>query len=146
MKIGENCEVYTSAFGNEPYLIEIGDNVRIGVGTRFSNHDGGVCIFRDEHPNLMVFGKIKIGSNTFIGVNCNILYNTTIGDNCIVAAGSVVKGTFPENSVIMGNPAKVVMKTSIFKTMSLSNKGRVDITNWNETEKDKVVKKHFGVF
>ena len=98
-------EVITTAFGNEPYLIEIGDKVRIGTGTRFSNHDGSVSIFRDEIPNIMLFGKIKVGNNVFIGINCTILYDTTIGNNCIVGAGAVVKGNFPDNSVIIGNPS-----------------------------------------
>lgn len=51
---------------------------------------------------------VKIGDNVFIGENAMILMGTTIGDNCIIGAHAVVKGIFPNNVVIAGNPAKVV--------------------------------------
>ena len=41
-------------------------------------------------------------------MNSFILMGTSIGDNCIIGAGSIVKGNFPENVVIAGNPAKVI--------------------------------------
>lgn len=49
-----------------------------------------------------------IGDNCFIGMNSIILMGTHIGNNCIVGAGSVVHGTFPDNVVIAGNPAKII--------------------------------------
>jgi acetyltransferase-like isoleucine patch superfamily enzyme len=53
--------------------------------------------------------KIKIGNNVWIGWNSTILKGVTIGDNSIVAAGSVVtSGQYPDNCIIAGNPAKVV--------------------------------------
>lgn len=59
--------------------------------------------------------KIIIGNNVWVGWNCTILKGVEIGDNTIVAAGSVVtSGIYPENSILAGNPAKVV-KTSIGK-------------------------------
>jgi acetyltransferase-like isoleucine patch superfamily enzyme len=58
-----------------------------------------------------IIGKVKIGEYTFIGTSCVILAGTTIGKGCIVGAGSVVKGTFPDRSVIVGNPAKIVGDT-----------------------------------
>ncbi|PKG82238.1 acyltransferase [Colwellia sp. 75C3] len=55
--------------------------------------------------------QIKIGNNVWIGWNCTVLKGVEIGDNCIVAAGSVVTtGVYLENSIIAGNPAKVVKK------------------------------------
>lgn len=55
---------------------------------------------------------IVIGDNTFIGMNAIILKGTAIGRNCIVGAGSVVHGTFPDGVVIAGNPAKIIKSTS----------------------------------
>ena len=53
--------------------------------------------------------RIKIGNNVWVGWNCTILKGVQIGDNTIVAAGSVVtSGVYPENSILAGNPAKVV--------------------------------------
>ncbi len=145
VKIGKGCQIDTTAFGNERYLIKIGNKVALGTGTRFANHDGAVSIFRDEYPNLRVFGTIIVGDNTFIGVNCTILYDTCIGANCVIAAGSVVKGEFPNGSVIMGNPAKVVMKTSLFKVMAINNKGRLDLPSMPEKERAKIIKDYFGI-
>jgi hypothetical protein len=45
-----------------------------------------------------------------------------IGDNCIVCAGAVVFDSFPDNCVIMGNPAKVIMTTTMYKKMKLCSK------------------------
>lgn len=57
--------------------------------------------------------KLIIGENVWIGLNAIILKNTNIGDNSIVAAGSVVKGKFPSNVLIQGNPAKIVRTLEI---------------------------------
>lgn len=53
---------------------------------------------------------MKIGNKVWIGTNSIILKDTIIGDNCIIAANSVVKGVFPENCLIGGNPAKILRK------------------------------------
>ena len=55
--------------------------------------------------------EIYIGKNSFIGARSILLPGTCIGDNCIVGAGSVVKGTIPDNSIVVGNPAKVLART-----------------------------------
>jgi acetyltransferase-like isoleucine patch superfamily enzyme len=144
MKIGQNCLINILSFSTEPYLIEIGDKVRIASGTQFITHDGSIRCFHDELPGG-IFGKIKIGNNVFIGTNCIILLNTTIGDNCIIGAGSVVRGQFPPNSVIIGNPAKVITNINIQKMLFRSNPGFIKTNNLTEAEKDKIVKKHFGI-
>ena len=56
----------------------------------------------------IAFGKIKIGDNVFIGMNSLILPGTTIGNNVIIGAGSVVRGKIPDNSIYSGNPAVFV--------------------------------------
>jgi acetyltransferase-like isoleucine patch superfamily enzyme len=145
MKIGENCHLNTMLFSTEPYLIEIGDHVAIAGGTEIITHDGATWCFLDELGPVDVFGKIKIGNNVFIGDNCTILPNTIIGDNCIVGAGSVVRGKFPENSVIFGNPAKVVTKMSIQKFLYKQNPGLLETLRLTDKEKSVIVKKHFGL-
>ncbi|WP_201009128.1 acyltransferase [Paenibacillus glycanilyticus] len=54
---------------------------------------------------------IHIGNNSFIGARCSLLPGTYIGENCIIGTGSVVKGRIPDNSIVIGNPARVVGKT-----------------------------------
>jgi acetyltransferase-like isoleucine patch superfamily enzyme len=128
--IGRDCRIYSNemAFGPEPYLIEIGDNVLISGNVQFLTHDGGVNIFRKETKNIVGhFGKIKIGDNCFIGFGAIILPNVDIGSNCIICAGAVVAESFPDDSIIMGNPAKVIFKTSMYKKMKIGSK--LTITN-----------------
>jgi acetyltransferase-like isoleucine patch superfamily enzyme len=63
-----------------------------------------------ERPGYII-KPVKIGEYTFVGTSCIILPGTSIGKGSIVGAGSVVKGEFPDYSVIVGNPAKVVGDT-----------------------------------
>lgn len=60
-------------------------------------------------------GHITIHENVFIGLGTTILPNTDIGRNCIIGAGSVVKGTIPDGSVVVGNPAKVLCSIYDYK-------------------------------
>lgn len=145
MKIGHGCRVDTMTFSTEPYLVEIGNHVAIAAGTEVITHDGAIWCFRDEINFADVFGRIKIGNNVFIGNNCTILPNTIIGDNCIVGAGSVVRGKFPENSVIVGNPAKVIFKMSVQRFLYLQNPGLLRTQNLSDYKKSKIIKKHFGI-
>ncbi len=145
IKIGQRCRIRTMSFSTEPYLIEIGDHVAIAANTEFITHDGATWCFEEEVEGGGIFGKILIGNNVFIGINCIILSNTTIGDNCIVGAGSVVRGFFPENSVIAGNPAQVISKLGIQRMLSRQNPGLLKTRNMTTTQKDKLVKDHFGI-
>jgi len=144
VKVGKNCKIHTVEFSTEPYLVEIGDNARITSGTIFITHDGAVNCFKNEIQGG-IFGQIKIGNNVFIGSNSIILYNTTIGSNCIVGAGSVVRGQFPDDSVIVGNPAKVIMRTSVQKFLYRQSPGLVMTDNLPVAECTRLIKKHFGL-
>lgn len=108
VKFGEKCRIVSKNFGSEPFLIEIGNHVHITRGVSFVTHDGGAWIFRNKIKDLDVFGKIKVGNNTYIGNNSIILPGVTIGDNCIIGANSVVTKSIPDNIIIAGNPAKFI--------------------------------------
>jgi acetyltransferase-like isoleucine patch superfamily enzyme len=66
-----------------------------------------------RHTNLegYIKGQVHIGKYTFIGPHVTIMPNTSIGKGCIVAAYSMLKGSYPDFSVIEGNPAKVIRST-----------------------------------
>jgi acetyltransferase-like isoleucine patch superfamily enzyme len=145
MKIGEKCHLNTMSFSSEPYLIEIGNHVAIAAGTDFITHDGAIWCFREELENGDIFGKIKIGNNVFIGNNCTILPGTSVGDNCIIGAGSTVRGQFPDNSVIIGNPAKVMLTTNMQKLLYLQNPGFIKTRHLPYAEKTKIIKGHFDI-
>ncbi len=141
MKIGERCQINTMAFSDEPYLIELGNDVAIATGTSFITHDGGIRCF-SEFLEDDVFGRIIIGNNVFIGEGCIILLNTIIGDNCIVGAGSVVRGRFPDNSIIMGNPAKVITHMNVQRLLYRCNPGRIPTGFLSDKDKKPIVIKH----
>jgi acetyltransferase-like isoleucine patch superfamily enzyme len=143
MKIGSHCSINTSNFSTEPFLIEIGNHVAIASGTNFVTHDGSAWVIRQEIPEIDVFGEIKVGDNTFIGSNSLILPGTRIGSNCVIGAGSVVRGVIPDNSVAIGNPAKIVFKTSMLKTLMLKNKGALMTKRLGFREKRRILREHF---
>ncbi len=112
IKIGKNCEIYDGvSWGSEPYLISIGDHVRITNGVRFITHDGGVWVLRnreEQYKDIDIFGKIVIGDNTHIGMNVIIMPGVKIGKNCIIGCGAIVTKDIPDDSVAVGVPAKVI--------------------------------------
>lgn len=61
-----------------------------------------------------IFGKICIGDNAFIGAHAIILPGVTIGNRCIVGAGAVVTKSFPDGSIIGGNPARLIGNSDDF--------------------------------
>jgi acetyltransferase-like isoleucine patch superfamily enzyme len=108
VKIGENCRIYSTHFGSEPFLISIGDNVTVTSGVKFLTHDGSTWLIRDEKGRRYLYQKIKIDNNVFVGVNSIIMPGVKIEKNVIVAAGSVVTKSIPSGSVVAGVPAKII--------------------------------------
>lgn len=98
-------------FGSEPYLIKIGDNVRITKGVQFITHDGSLWVLKKMgmmDMSAVKYGNIVIGNNCNIGNKVIIMPNVHIGNNCIVGAGAIVTKNIPDNSVVAGVPAKYV--------------------------------------
>ena len=112
--IGEGCEIYPTAdFGSEPYLISIGNHVRINAGVLLITHDGGVWVLRrrlqiSDASKLDLFGRITIGNNVHIGTNAIIMPGVHIGDNCIIGCGAIVTKDVPDDSISAGVPARVI--------------------------------------
>jgi NDP-sugar pyrophosphorylase family protein len=72
-------------------------------------HDYGTKVFTRKYNDFInSSGKVTIGSNIYFGTNVVVLKGVSIGDNCIIGAGSVVSKSIPANSVAVGFPAKVV--------------------------------------
>lgn len=85
--------------------IVIDDDCLIGHNTVLAtlNHDLDPHRRADLHP-----APIVIGRNVWIGANVTVLPGVTIGDNAVLAAASVVTKDVPENTVVVGSPARVI--------------------------------------
>lgn len=95
-KIGKGTKFPHDALGivMHPDTV-IGENCKILHGTTFGGRSG--------HPQVP-----HVGNNVVIGAHAQIIGNITIGDNCIIGAGSVVVKDTPPCTVVVGNPAKVI--------------------------------------
>jgi acetyltransferase-like isoleucine patch superfamily enzyme len=93
--------------------ILIGDNTLIGGNVKILDNDFHPIEFEARNRNddeMIKAKKIIIGRNCFIGCNSIILKGTKLGDGCVVGAGSVVCGDFPNGVVIAGNPAITIRR------------------------------------
>lgn len=131
--IGSNIDGSTRIFA--PFYTNFGRHIKLGKNV-FINHActfldlGGIIIEDDvqigpkvnliteNHPldpndrKSLDLGKIVIRRNAWLGAACTILPGVTIGENSVVAAGAVVTKDVPDNTVVVGIPAKVVREIS----------------------------------
>lgn len=105
--IGNGCILNgVSIFAREG--VEIGDGCIFATGIQILDGDQHEVVSANHKGSIDRPRKITIGRNVWVGLNAIILKGTEIGDNSVVGAGAVVRGKFPANCVIAGNPAKVV--------------------------------------
>ena len=96
--------------------IHIGNNVVISKDTLILVHDfsleaGLLAIGKSEAPSVEAYyvKDVTIGKDCFIGAKSVVLGGSQIGDHCIIGAGTVIPGkTYPEYSIIVGNPGRVI--------------------------------------
>ncbi len=114
MRIGERTTFFAPAScvidESRPWLIEIGDDVQITYGVRILTHGYDWAVLKGVYGDVLgSAGKVTIGNNVFIGMGTTILKGVTIGNNVIIGAGSLVNKDIPDNCVVAGNPARVLM-------------------------------------
>ena len=99
--IGNNVTVKSGVYIWDGIIIE--DDVFIGPCVAFAN---------DKYPRSKqypdTFAKTIVKKGASIGANATILPSITLGENCMIGAGSVVTRDVPENAVVVGNPAKII--------------------------------------
>ena len=112
---GYNVEAGDRFFANnncvfvDPGKIIFGDDVKIGPQCGFYTALHPL----DSEPRaagLETAEPIRVGNNVWFGGGVKVLAGVTIGDNCVIGAGSVVTHDIPANSLAYGNPCRVVRK------------------------------------
>ncbi|MBQ7450828.1 sugar O-acetyltransferase [bacterium] len=110
IKTGKNVFINACCRFQDQGGIEIGDGSLIGHNTTIAtlNHD-----FNPAKRQNLTPSPVKIGKNVWIGSDCTILPGVTIGDGAIVGAGSVVTKSIPQNTIAVGNPARVIKEIEV---------------------------------
>lgn len=103
-ELGENCMFQSRNFPMDPEMIKIHDNVTVAANVTFVTHDAirHTMVKRFEEFFVPHIGCIEVMDNVFIGLGSIILPNVRIGENAIIAAGSVVNKDVPANSIVGG--------------------------------------------
>lgn len=113
MIIGDNTVIYSPAHctidETRPWMIEIGDNVSITKGVTILTHGYDWSVFKGLYGDVLgSSGRVIIGNNVFVGMNSTILKGVVIGDNVVIGANSLINKDVPSNSVVVGNPQRVI--------------------------------------
>lgn len=108
--IGENCYVYGNIDHGHEYLVSMGNKVTLATGSSILTHDAST----KRILGYSKIGRVDIGDNVFIGAGTIVLPGIRIGNNVVIGAGSVITKNIPDNSIAVGNPAKVISDYSSF--------------------------------
>lgn len=103
--IGKSVFINSSCHFQDQGGIVIGDYTQIGHNVILAtlNHD-----LTPEHRGTTIPALIVIGENVWIGAHATVIPGVTIGNNAVIAAGAVVTKDVPENTVVGGNPARII--------------------------------------
>ena len=115
VQIGEHCTFHAPRTINidvtQPFLIKIGNNVEFTGNIVVLCHDLAWSVFKNKTGEIIASNKsVEIGDNVFIGMHTVILRGVHVGNNVIIGAGTIITKDIPDNCVVAGNPAKVIMK------------------------------------
>lgn len=135
VNIGEDVWISQYVYIDElhPECITIGDNTTIGIGTLIISH----FYWGKRKPDYV--SKVNIGKDVFIGPNCVILPDTSIGDGSVIQAGTVVSRNVPPKILWGMQKATAIAKVSI----PLTRKGSFEKfvrglkpLSWDETKRN----------
>ena len=107
ISIGENFYSNVNLVILDEAKVTFGNNVFIAPNCGFYTA-GHPFDIRQRNSGLEYARPITIGNNVWIGAQTCVLPGVTIGDNCVIGAGSVVNKDIPANSLAVGNPCRVI--------------------------------------
>jgi sugar O-acyltransferase (sialic acid O-acetyltransferase NeuD family) len=91
--------------------VDIGEGSLINKAVIIS-HDAKIGVYCVLSPGVKVLGGVTIGMKTEIGTNAVILPGVSVGSNCVIGAGAIVNRNVPDNTTVVGVPAKPIHSTT----------------------------------
>jgi acetyltransferase-like isoleucine patch superfamily enzyme len=111
VEIGDGTGIQQGLYISCAESVKIGKRVSMSQYIAITDIDHDYeDVGRPVYDQPLLVNKVVIGDDSFVGSGAVILRGTKIGKHCIIGANSVVKGEFPDYSVIAGVPAKVIKK------------------------------------
>lgn len=123
--LGENCRIETPFSGVRTANVNFGRNVIVMLGCLMMSA-GGITIDDDamiaanvqlisnnhdmEQRNVITCKSVHIGRRAWIGAGATILPGVSVGENAVVGAGSVVVHDVEPNTIVAGNPARLIRR------------------------------------
>lgn len=135
LKVGQNFRFneFCTIDPSHCWLIEIGNDVVFAPKVHILAHDASMW----NDTGYTRIAPVKIGDNVFVGAGAIIMPGVTLGNNVIVGAGSVVTKSFPNDSVIAGNPARMICNYEEYINRHLENQNNKPVYSEKYTARNK---------
>lgn len=124
--VGDPRYIDPSAYFDELERVTLSERVVVSRDVRFLTHDYSITTAEvaggfTPPTDIRRSGTITLANNVFVGIGVILLPNTAVGANTIIGAGSVVRGTIPGGSVVMGNPSRTLMPIDEYARLARAN-------------------------